>query len=103
MNINETDVLAPSHLQFKMDEQIDIINEVSRQIMVLQCESKKMKHFQAITVAHFNTYLAAKYLNLPLCSRIHPRIHPIGDFALIEQCDLRTLRFKQRLQAVVRN
>lgn len=77
-------IAETAHRQFLTDRELDISNEIAREVLTLQCEQRSLKHDQAVLLANLNYWLAAKRLKLPKCSKLIP----IGDLISIQQCSV---------------
>nr|CAH0101697.1 unnamed protein product [Daphnia galeata] len=59
-----------AHTQYSADRTLDSVNGVARELRTLQCENRELAHKNAITAAQHSGWLAASYLDLPLCSKL---------------------------------
>ncbi|XP_045027872.1 uncharacterized protein LOC123471069 [Daphnia magna] len=59
-----------SHTQYIRDFAMDISNHLAREIRNLQCESRRTAFHAATTTAQYDGWLAAKHLDLPLCTKL---------------------------------
>jgi hypothetical protein len=78
----QSDLQRAGHLAFITDRDIDIANEIVREVLTIQCQQRRSRHAQAVAVAQFNSWLAAKQLGLQLCTHIIA----VGDMAVMQQC-----------------
>ncbi|KAI9562487.1 hypothetical protein GHT06_009924 [Daphnia sinensis] len=69
-NLTDTDAHPTAHSQYARDRTTDGINGVAREIRALQCENRLLAHKTAIATAQHSGWLAASYLNLPICSKL---------------------------------
>ncbi|KAI9552538.1 hypothetical protein GHT06_020385 [Daphnia sinensis] len=68
--LTDTDAHPTAHSQYARDRTTDGINGVAREIRALQCENRLLAHKTAIATAQHSGWLAASYLNLPICSKL---------------------------------
>ncbi len=61
---------SAAHTQYSADRTLDGVNGVARELRTLQCENRELAHKNAITAAQHSGWLAASYLDLPLCSKL---------------------------------
>ena len=61
---------SAAHIQYSADRTLDGVNGVARELRTLQCENRELAHKNAITAAQHSGWLAASYLDLPLCSKL---------------------------------
>ncbi len=81
-DIGRAEIDAAAHSQFIRDRAVEMSNEVAKEVRSIQCQSRELAHRNAITTAQYNGWLAASYLELPLCSRLTA----VGTDVAILQC-----------------
>ncbi|KAI9565106.1 hypothetical protein GHT06_008874 [Daphnia sinensis] len=69
-DIIRAEISGAAHSQYARDRTTDGINGVAREIRALQCENRLLAHKTAIATAQHSGWLAASYLNLPICSKL---------------------------------
>nr|CAH0102035.1 unnamed protein product [Daphnia galeata] len=60
---------SAAHTQYSADRTLDGVNGVARDLRTLQ-QNRELAHKNAITAAQHSGWLAASYLDLPLCSKL---------------------------------
>lgn len=81
------DVNQEAHEQYKLDMIIDMINELSQELLYAQCEAMKQKFLQAIIIAQLDGFAAANHLGFPKCAKLLTN----GEFVVIQQCSIKKL------------
>jgi len=69
---------------------MEVSNHLAKEIRNLQCEHRRAAHQAAISTAQYNGWLAAAYLDLPLCTKLIA----IGESAAILRCEPRNVTFE---------
>ncbi|KAI9560499.1 hypothetical protein GHT06_011432 [Daphnia sinensis] len=69
-DIIRAEISGAAHSQYARDRTTDGINGVAREIRALQCGNRLLAHKTAIATAQHSGWLAASYLNLPICSKL---------------------------------
>ncbi|KAI9558368.1 hypothetical protein GHT06_015135 [Daphnia sinensis] len=78
-DIIRAEISGAAHSQYARDRTTDGINGVAREIRALQCENRLLAHKTAIATAQHSGWLAASYLNLPICTSINaPQLTSCG-------------------------
>ncbi|KAK4006547.1 hypothetical protein OUZ56_011702 [Daphnia magna] len=68
--LTRAEIEYASHTQYIRDFAMDISNHLAREIRNLQFESRKTAYHAATTTAQYDGWLAAKHLDLPLCTKL---------------------------------
>jgi len=87
--IQQAEIDAAGHAQFTRDRVVEIANELARDLRKTQCVMRELAHQTAISTAQHNGWLAASYLDLPICSKLIP----IGEDVGIVQCAPKNVSF----------
>ena len=82
-------ILDAAHIQYELDRQNDVDNELVEAIRSLQCEERRRKHAVAIATAHVNQFLAARQLGLKNCAKLVAK----GEYAFVELCEIKQVNF----------
>ena len=70
---------------------MEVSNHLAKEIRNLQCDHRRVAHQAAISTAQYNSWLAAAYLDLPMCTKLIS----VGESASILRCALRNVTFEQ--------
>ena len=81
-NLTWAEIEYASHTQYSRDLATELSNHLAKEIRNLQCEQRRTAHQAAISTAQYNGWLAAAYLDLPLCSKLLA----VGASATILRC-----------------
>ncbi|KZS02292.1 Uncharacterized protein APZ42_000723 [Daphnia magna] len=68
--LTRAEIEYASHTQYIRDFAMDISNHLAREIRNMQCESRKTTYNAATTTVQYDGWLAAKHLDLPLCTKL---------------------------------
>jgi hypothetical protein len=89
-NLTWAKIEYASHTQYSRDLATELSNHLAKEIRNLQCEQQRTAHQAAISTAQYNGWLAAAYLDLPLCSKLLA----VGASATILRCTPNNYTFK---------
>ena len=95
---NGSDILwaeieAAGHVQFIRDKAVEMSNILARELRDIQCNVRKLAHQNAISTAQYNGWLAAGYLDLPVCAKLTTS----GEDVAIIQCQPRNVSFSTEI------
>ncbi|KAI9558398.1 hypothetical protein GHT06_015178 [Daphnia sinensis] len=88
--LTRAEIEYASHTQYIRDFAKDISNHQAREIRNLQCESRKTAYHAATTTAQYDGWLAARHLDLPLCTKLLA----VGASVSVLQCSPRNVTFQ---------
>ncbi|KAI9550571.1 hypothetical protein GHT06_004451 [Daphnia sinensis] len=88
--LTRAEIEYASHTQYIRDFAMDISNHLAREIRNLQCESRKTAYHAATTTAQYDGWLAARHLDLPLCTKLLA----VGASVSVLQCSPRNVTFE---------
>jgi hypothetical protein len=89
-HLTRAEVEFASHTQYSRDIAMEVSNHLAKEIRNLQCEQRKATHQAVLSTAQYNGWLAATYLDLPICSKLIV----VGDSAFILSCAPRNVTFE---------
>lgn len=90
MDQEKIDSRVQSHEQYMADKQLEVSNDLAKEIRWTQCEARKTRHAIAIATASINPWLAAKQLNLERCTRLIAA----GEFVMAQKCSALKVTFQ---------
>ena len=91
-DIIRSTINSAAHTQYSADQTLDGVNEVACELRTLQCNNRELAHKNAITAAQHSGWLAASFLDLPLCSKLIAT----GESITVHRCFIpKTLPFLQ--------
>ena len=85
----KAEVDSAVHSQFMLDITVEMPNRLAWEIRAIQCQTRELAHKNAVAMAQYNGWLAASYLELPLCSKLFL----IGDSVAVLQCSPMNVTF----------
>ena len=85
----KAEVDSAAHSQFMRDITVEMSNRLAREIRAIQFQTRELAHKNAVATAQYNGWLAASYLELPLCSKLVP----IGNSVAVLQCSPMNVTF----------
>ena len=89
-HLTRAEIEYASHTQYSRDLAMEVSNHLAKEIRTLQCEHRRATHQAAISTAQYNGWLAAAYLDLPLCTKLIA----VGESAAILRCAPRNITFE---------
>jgi hypothetical protein len=89
-HLTRAEIEYASHTQYSRDLAMEVSNHLAKEIRNLQCEHRRAAHQAAISTAQYNGWLAAAYLDLPLCTKLIA----VGESAAIIRCEPRNVTFQ---------
>jgi len=87
------DALYVKHHVYVEERAIERENLLAKEISDVYCKLRKMQKHQTQMLSHVSGIVAARALNLPLCSRIQAH----GEVLVLQQCESTTVQFGAQL------
>ena len=69
-SILRAEIDAAAHIQYIRDVAVEMSNGLAKELQKLQCTTRKLAHRNAVATAQFNGWLAASYIDLPICNKL---------------------------------